>query len=165
MKEKNVNRLQPVAVEGGMVLTATYTSGNTIRVDLSDVARRLEAFAPLESHREFRRAAVADFGWGVEWPCGASLDSDRLLEMALEQQGQVANVDFRRWQDRHQLSLTDAAKAIGLSRRTVSQYRTGARPVPRTVTLACKGWEIEQSQPKRGQARIARETSSSSAQG
>lgn len=149
MRAKNVNRLQSVNVGAGMVLEATYTGGNTILVDLTDVARRLEAFAPLESRREFRRATVADFGWGVEWPCGASLDSDRLLEMALEQQGQVANVDFRHWQDRHQLSLSDAAKAIGLTRRTVSQYRTGARPVPRTVTLACKGWEIEQARPKR----------------
>jgi len=150
MRAKNVNRLQSVNVEAGMMLAATYTGGNAIRVDLSDVARRLEGFAPLESRREFRRAAVVDFGWGVEWPCGASLDCDRLQEMALEQQGQVANVDFRRWQDRHQLSLTDAAKAIGLTRRTVSQYRTGARPVPRTVMLACKGWEIEQGRPKRG---------------
>lgn len=60
-----------------MVLAATYTGGNTIRVDLTEVVQRLEAFAPLESRREFRRATVVDFGWGVEWPCGASLDSDR----------------------------------------------------------------------------------------
>ena len=85
----------------------------------------------------------------MESPCGESLDSDRLLEMAPEWQGQVANVDFRRGQGRHQLSLTDAAKTSGLSRRTVSQYRTGARPVPRNVTLACKGWKLEQGQPKR----------------
>jgi len=65
----------------------------------------------------------------------------------------VANVNFRRWQDRHQFSLADAAKAIGLTRRTVSQHRTGARPVPRTVTLASKGWEMEQDRPKRGRAR------------
>ena len=150
MKAKNANRLQSVSVGTAMELVATYTGGNTIRVDLTDVARQLEAFAPLESRREFRRAAVIDFGWAVEWPCGASLDSDRLLEMSLEQGGQAANVDFRRWQDRHRLSLTDAATAIGLTRRTVSQYRTGARPVPRTVTLACKGWELEQRRPKRG---------------
>jgi len=152
MKVKNANRLQSVSVGTGMVLVAAYTGGNTIRVDLTDVAQRLEAFAPLESRREFRRAAVVDFGWAVEWPCGASLDSDRLLEMSLEQSGQAANVDFRRWQDRHQLSLTDAATAIGLTRRTVSQYRTGARPVPRTVMLACKGWELEQVRAKRGRA-------------
>ena len=161
MSEKNTNRLQSVSVEAGMVLAATYTGGNTIRVDLTDVVQRLEIFAPLESRREFRRATMVDFGWGVEWPCGASLDSDRLLEMALEQQGQVANVDFRRWQDRHQLSLTDAAKAIGLTRRTVSQYRTGARTVPRTVTLACKGWELEQGQSKLGRARAKGEAARS----
>ena len=155
MRQNNVNRLKFVNVEAGMVLAATYTGGNTIRVDLTDVARRLEAFAPLESRREIRRATVVDFGWGVEWPCGASLDSDRLLEMALEQQGQVANVDFRHWQDRHQLSLADAAKAIGLTRRTVSQFRTGARPVPRTVTLACKGRKSEQGRPKRGRVKEA----------
>jgi predicted transcriptional regulator len=41
----------------------------------------------------------------------------------------VENVHFRHWQDAHQLSLTDAARSIDLTRRTVSQYRTGARPV------------------------------------
>jgi uncharacterized membrane protein (GlpM family) len=30
---------------------------------------------------------------------------------------------------------------IGLTRRTVSQYKTGIRPVSRTVALAYKGWE------------------------
>jgi hypothetical protein len=61
MRQNNVNRLKSVNVEAGMALAATYTGGNTIRVDLTDVARRLEAFAPLESRREFRRATVVDF--------------------------------------------------------------------------------------------------------
>jgi len=30
-----------------------------------------------------------------------------------------------------------------MTRRTVSQYRTGSRPVPRTVLLAMKGWEAQ----------------------
>lgn len=55
----------------------------------------------------------------------------------------VDNVLFRQWQDCNALSLTDAAKAIGLSRRTISQFRTGARPVPRVVALACKGWSSD----------------------
>lgn len=66
---------------------------------------------------------------------------DRLFELSLEQAGMVENVEFRRWQGKNGLSLTAAAEAIGLTRRTVSQYRTGARPVSRTVALACKGWE------------------------
>jgi hypothetical protein len=55
-------------------------------------------------------------------PSGASLDSDRLFEMALEQSGMVSNSHFRRWQDTNQLSLTQAAQAIGLTRRTINLY-------------------------------------------
>ena len=126
-----------------MTLTANYSDGRVLQVDLSDLASRLQTFAALEDPHEFATAKVTDFGWTVEWDGGASLDSDRLIEIALEQAGMAENVSFRRWQDANNLSLTDAAKAIGLTRRTVSQYRTGARPVPRIVGLACKGWEVE----------------------
>ena len=34
-----------------------------------------------------------------------------------------------------------AALALGVSRRTLAYYRSGAKPVPRTVALACLGWE------------------------
>jgi hypothetical protein len=44
---------------------------------------------------------------------------------------------------RYGLSLSDAAEALGLSRRQVAYYASGERPVPRTVLLACKGWEAE----------------------
>ena len=44
----------------------------------------------------------------------------------------------------HQLSLTTTAEALGISRRMVAHYRTGSRPIPRVVGLACIGWEVEQ---------------------
>jgi hypothetical protein len=141
--KKQSARLESVTPDTGLTLTATYSDGRVLRVDLSDVAQRLQTFSALENPAEFATAKVTDFGWTLEWDCGASLDSDRLIEMALEQAGLTENVNFRRWQDANHLSLTDAAKAIGLTRRTVSQYRTGARPVPRIVGLACKGWEVE----------------------
>lgn len=43
------------------------------------------------------------------------------------------------------LPLPQAAKALGMTVRTMSAYGTGARPVPRYVALACKGWEAEHS--------------------
>jgi len=144
--KKQAARLESVKPEPGTMLTATYSDGRVLRVDLADLASRLQTFAPLEDPVEFATAKVTDFGWTLEWDCGASLDSDRLIEMALEQAGMAENVNFRRWQDANHLSLTDAANAIGLTRRTVSQYRTGARPVPRIVGLACKGWEAERNQ-------------------
>jgi len=39
----------------------------------------------------------------------------------------------------HGLSLNAAADALGLSRRMIAHYRTGSRPIPRVVALACEG--------------------------
>ena len=139
--KKQTARLKEVEVVAIGVVKVTYTDGRLVSVDLNDIIRDYAAFAPLSNSVEFSTATVADWGWSLEWKCGATIDSDRMLELALEQLGMAENVTFRRWQDVNGLSLSAAAEAIGLTRRTVSQYRTGARPVPRTVTLACKGWE------------------------
>ena len=39
-------------------------------------------------------------------------------------------------------SFTRAAEALGLSRRMVAYYSNGEKPVPKTVLLACRGWEV-----------------------
>lgn len=141
--KKQTARLQSVTTEPEMVISTTYTDGRVVRINMRELASTFQIFAPLVDAAEFSTATVTDFGWTLEWNCGASLDSDRLLELSLEQAGLAENVRFRRWQDANHLSLTDAASAIGLSRRTISQYRTGSRTVPRIVGLACKGWEAE----------------------
>ena len=139
--KKQTARLANVQVVASGIIKATYTGGRVVSVDLDDIIRRYAAFAPLSDRAEFDTVAVVDWGWSLEWSCGATLDADRVFELSLEQAGMVENVEFRRWQDKNGLSLAAAADAIGLTRRTVSQYRTGARPVSRTVALACKGWE------------------------
>ncbi len=140
-----VNRLESVTPQEGMALEIRYASGQVVRVDCSELPERFAVFADLKNPDFFRAAVIADWGHTLEWPNGEGLDADRLMEMALEQAGRVDTLEFRRWQERNHLSLKAAADAIGLTRRTVSQYRTGARPVPRTVTLACKGWEAERA--------------------
>jgi DNA-binding XRE family transcriptional regulator len=141
--KKQTARLAAVTVVEGKKLQVTYTDRRTIYLDMDNVIERYAAFAPLSDPVELATVAVTDWGWSLEWQCGATLDADRVFELSLEQAGMMENVEFRRWQDKNQLSLSEAAEAIGLTRRTVSQYRTGARPVSRTVTLACKGWEAE----------------------
>jgi DNA-binding XRE family transcriptional regulator len=142
--KSNLNRLQSAHPLDGMRMELHYTGGQIVCVDFADMAERFSVFAELENPDFFRRAAVTDWGHSLQWPNGEGLDADRLMEMSLEQAGRTDTLTFRRWQDRNGLSLAQAADAIGLSRRTVSQYRTGVRPVPRTVALACKGWEAEQ---------------------
>jgi hypothetical protein len=139
----NVNRIETVKPMRGMKLEVRYTGGQTVTVDVSALAERFAVFAPLQERAFFRRARVGDYGHTLEWPNGEGLDADRVMEMALEQAGRVDTLAFRQWQDRNGLSLAAAAEAIGMTRRTASQYRTGARPVPRTVLLALKGWEAE----------------------
>ena len=83
----------------------------------------------------------------VEWPTfDIQIGVDTLWLDALAQHSRnEAQREFLCWRLRHGLSLTDAGAALGLTARTVSAYGTGARPVPKTVLLACKGWETENS--------------------
>jgi hypothetical protein len=50
---------------------------------------------------------------------------------------------FNAWMKRHGLSLSAAAQALHLTRRTIIYYSTGAKPIPAYIGLACKGWEAE----------------------
>jgi hypothetical protein len=136
-------RIAAVAALPGCRLRVEYVGGNAIEVDLSALIAHSRAMRHLADTAKFAAARVGDYGWTVVWDDDAEMSSDRLMEMALEQAGRMDTLEFRRWQERNHLSLNAAAEAIGLTRRTVSQYRTGARPVPRTVALACKGWEAE----------------------
>lgn len=143
MHKSKAPRLESVRPLSGTTLEVRYTHGRQFALDLSGLANELEAFAPLKDPAQFATAQVTDWGWTLEWACGASLDSDRVLEMALEQAGLRANIEFRRWQDRHHFSLATAADVLGLTRRTVSQYRTGSRPIPKVVGLACRAIDLE----------------------
>ncbi len=135
-----------------MQMQVQYTSGQTVQVNLSHLPERFAAFADLADPVFFNAAQVTDWGHTLEWPNGEGLDADRIMEMALEQAGRKDVLAFRRWQEKHGLSLAEAAAAIGMTRRTASQYRTGARPVPRTVLLALKGWEAENHSKRTRQA-------------
>ena len=43
--------------------------------------------------------------------------------------------------------FTTASEALALSRRMVSQYSSGARPIPKIGGLALKGFEAEHHTP------------------
>jgi len=143
MSTTTVYRITRVIALPESRLHVEYAGGTVALVNMGPLIAKSRAFRHLADHEKFAAVAVGDYGWSVVWDDTAELDSDRLMDMALEQAGRTDTLAFRQWQDQNNLSLTDAARAIGLSRRTVSQYRTGSRPVPRTVALACKGWEAE----------------------
>jgi hypothetical protein len=95
----------------------------------------------LRDPAEFAKVKVGDWGHSLEWPSGAEAGADSLwLETLSALKRQDART-FLEWRLRNGLSLSKAAEALGLSRRMVAYYSNAEKPVPKTVLLACLGWE------------------------
>jgi hypothetical protein len=143
MNDTKAIRIAGVKHAGEYKLRLRWVGGKTMTVDLSEPVERLKGLRPLRDESVFLRAAKGEGGHSVVWPGEIDMGADRLWEMSLEQNGHLDAVEFIRWRWRDGLSLSDAAEALGLSRRQVAYYASGERAVPRTVLLACKGWEAE----------------------
>ncbi len=143
MNDTKAIRIASVKHVGEYKLRLRWVSGKTMSVDLSEPVERLKGLRPLRDEAVFARGAKGEGGHSVVWPGEIDMGADRLWEMSLEQNGHLDAVEFIRWRWRYGLSLSDAAEALGLSRRQVAYYASGERAVPRTVLLACKGWEAE----------------------
>jgi uncharacterized protein YbdZ (MbtH family) len=136
-------RVASVKHAGDYALRIHWTNGRELSVDLREPVLRLKGLRPLRDSALFARASIGEGGHSIAWPGDLDMGAGRLWEMALEQNGRPDAVEFIRWRWRHGLSLTAAAEALGLSRRQVAYYASGEHEVPRTVLLACKGWEVE----------------------
>lgn len=92
----------------------------------------------------FARARVEEWGHGVEWPeADIGIPAEALYRLSKEQSGDAfPTADFNVWMKRNALSLSAAAQALHLTRRTIIYYSTGAKPIPAYIGLACKGWEV-----------------------
>lgn len=124
-----------------------WASGKLDQVDLSALIAELTGLRALDKARVFAAVRVGEDGWSLIWPHGEEIGTDTLWRMAREQAGEATPIsEFSAWRERNQLSLTDAAMALGITRRMVSYYEAGRYLIPRMVGLACKGWEIERRQ-------------------
>lgn len=132
-----------VRVVAPLTLELDWSTKETLTVDLAPTVRKYKAFAPLKTPATFARVKLDDWGHALEWPKGLDMGADRLYELCREQAGLPTASQFDAWMAQHHLSLADAAKALGMTRRMMTHYRTGSRPIPKVVMLACKGWEAE----------------------
>ena len=130
---------------GPATLELTFGTGETLSVGVAPLVRRFRAYAPLSRPRTFAKARVGAWGHAVLWPGGIDIDAGRLYEMARTQSGEWGPERFDRWMSENGLSLSTAAAALGMTRRMVAHYRTGSRPIPRVVALACLGWELQRA--------------------
>lgn len=119
-------------------LRTTWSTGEVLEVDVATVLGGA-AFAEIREPTIFK--TVHTDGVSIEW-FDTELGPDNVYAWAKEQAGQVSHEMFGTWMRRNQLSLSSAADALGISRRMVSYYRTAHKPIPRSIGLACLGWEV-----------------------
>lgn len=139
------NRIQSVRAGAPYVLDLLFQDGLSARVDLRDTLARYRSLRTLLDGSLFMTAHVGEQGASVAWGEGGLLElaADNLRALAFEQQGHASNQSLIEWMARHKLTLDAAAQALGVSRRMLAYYRSGEKPLPRTVALACLGWEVE----------------------
>ncbi len=128
-------------------LRLTFVDSSVYTVSLADEFEKFPGLKPLRDPAAFAKACVIEGeGWTVEWPDhDIQIGADTLWLDAQAQNAEDENTRiFTQWRRQNGLTLPQAAKALGMTARTMSAYGTGARPVPRYVALACKGWEVEQ---------------------
>ena len=144
MKRPRLAAAQPLP---GHLLRLSFIDGSVYTVRFAEFFAESPGLAPLRDESAFLTGAADEWGWTVVWPAlDIQIGADTLW---LDAQAQNAPDEdtraFAQWRARHGLSLAEAARALGMTPRTMSAYGTGARPVPRYMALACKGWEAERS--------------------
>jgi hypothetical protein len=124
-------------------LALTFTDGYAAEVDLSGLIAKHPTLARLKNRKVFAKVAVDEWRRGVIFAGddNLSLASDNLRALALEQAGEYSHQHVIVWMYQNGLTLDDAAKALGISRRMLAYYRSGEKPVPKSIGLAMLGWE------------------------
>jgi len=82
-------RIRDVApADGDFSLRVTWEDGSESLVSLAEPVFRLKIFRPLRDPAAFRRVAVANWGWGIEWSEDVDYSADSLWRLAREQAGE-----------------------------------------------------------------------------
>lgn len=142
---KNPPNIQSARVLAPGVVELSWNTGEILNVNLADVPKRNAAFAELVDPAFFSLMSLDEWGHGIGWPGGLDLGADRLYELSREQAGLPTASEFEAWMERNHLSLTVAAESLGMTRRMIAHYRTGSKPIPIVVGLACRGWEAKRA--------------------
>lgn len=123
-------------------LRLAFRDGLTVEVDLRPWIKASKHLRPLAEPALFATARLGGGGRVVEFGDGAiDLATDNLRNLATEQAGGIGHERLWNWMHANELTVAQAAEALGLSPRMLIYYRNGEKPIPRHVWLACVGWE------------------------
>ncbi len=139
---RNHFRITGVEVIPPYSLRLTFADGKTYVVDLDEWIASSQALQALRDTALFATARIGFGGATVEWiEDELDLAADNLRNLAVEQAGGIGHERIWNWLHETGLSITQAAAALGISRRMLTYYRDGEKPIPRHIWLACLGWE------------------------
>ena len=130
-----------VAAKAPPCLELGWSTGETYLVDIRQPIERFKVLAPIKDPTIFAGATIGLWGHSIAWSDEIDLGADLLYDLCRSQAGLPTPSEFDQWIKRNHLSLSKAAECLGLSRRMVAHYRSGSKPIPKLVGLACKGWE------------------------
>ena len=135
-------RIRTVEVFPMQCLRLTFEDGWVAKVNLSHWIINTKLFKSLQQTEVFDLARVGDWGTSVVWVEDTiDMGADNLRNLAVEQDGGVGHERIVNWMHKHSLTQERAADAIGVSRRMLNYYLSGAKAIPKTVWLACLGGE------------------------
>jgi hypothetical protein len=140
---EEMTRITNVHSAGGHVLHVRFADDCRERkVDMTGLIARSVHFAPLMSDpQSFTKASIVEDGLGLAWPIQTKwgpLDvSASTLRRIADEQEPMTGADFARWRLTLGLSLTEAAKLLGVGRRTIMGYLKKDE-LPPVVAIACR---------------------------
>ena len=133
-------KLHSVEALGPYRLRTRWSTGEVLELDIEAKLKKYPALAPILAPDVFPTVHIGEWGGSIEW-IDEEFGADNVYAWAKEQAGEVSHEMLGNWMTRNGLSLSAGAQALGISRRMVSYYRTAHNPIPRTIWLACLGWE------------------------
>jgi hypothetical protein len=139
VSDERLHSIRSVRPAGAYRLVLSWDHAEDATVDLTQTVRTA-AFKTLADPDVFQKVELGDWGHSVAWPGDVEIGADSLWLDSLTAWGREDTRAFLEWRLRNGLSLNGAAEALGLSRRTIAYY-SGGRAVPRSILLACKGWD------------------------
>ncbi|MBK1693950.1 hypothetical protein CKO09_04250 [Chromatium weissei] len=129
-----VEALQPYC------LRTHWNTGEVLDVNVEMQLRRYSSLTPLLDFDIFSRVHLGEWGNSIEW-IDEEFGADNVYAWAKEQRGEISHEMFDDWMRRNALTSITAAAALGIAANLVDEYRIARQNIPRTIWLACLGWE------------------------
>ena len=129
-------RLKAINLLNDFKIVATFIDDSIFTIDFKPFFDGSPGLAPLKKPSVFAGAIVDKWGCTLEWPeLDIQISADTLWLDAQAQNAPDENTRiFAQWRARHGLSLADAARALGMTPRTMTAYGSGKRPVPLVIS-------------------------------